>query len=54
MSGGLTEADEAINKRVQEVAEKKGWKMSQVALAWLREGMCAYCGADECGCSEVG
>jgi len=34
-SGGLTEADETINKRVQEVAEKKGWNMSQVALAWI-------------------
>lgn len=36
MSGGLTAADEAINKRVQEVAEKKRWKMSQVGLAWIR------------------
>ena len=40
MSGGLTEADEAINKRVQEVAGKKGWKMSQVALAWVRSKVC--------------
>ena len=40
MSGGLTEADEIINKRVQEVAERKGWKMSQVALAWIREKGC--------------
>jgi len=40
MSGGLTKADEAINKRVQEVAEKKGWKMSQVALAWIRGKGC--------------
>lgn len=23
--------------RVQELAEKKGWKMSQVALAWLNK-----------------
>jgi Predicted oxidoreductases (related to aryl-alcohol dehydrogenases) len=29
-----TEADEKIVKRVQELAEKKGWKMSHVALAW--------------------
>ncbi|KAL8647401.1 MAG: hypothetical protein Q9226_006443 [Calogaya cf. arnoldii] len=36
----LTEADERINKRVQEVAEKKGWKMSQVALSWLRQKGC--------------
>lgn len=40
MSGGLTDADKAINKRVQEVAEKKGWKMSQVALAWIRDKGC--------------
>jgi aryl-alcohol dehydrogenase-like predicted oxidoreductase len=40
MSGGLTEADENINKRVQEVAERKGWKMSQVALAWIRGKGC--------------
>lgn len=40
MSGGLTEADEIINKRVQEVAERKGWKMNQVALVWIREKGC--------------
>ena len=40
MSGGVTEADEIINKRVQEIAEKKGWKMSQVALAWIRGKGC--------------
>ena len=40
MSGGLTGADETIIKRVEEVAEKKGWKMSQVALAWIREKGC--------------
>lgn len=34
--GEPTEADKAINKRVQELAAKKGWKMSQVALAWLK------------------
>ena len=39
-SGGLTKADETINKRVQEVAETKGWKMSQVALAWIRGKGC--------------
>lgn len=32
----MTEADLEIVKRVEEIAEKKGWKMSQVALAWLR------------------
>jgi aryl-alcohol dehydrogenase-like predicted oxidoreductase len=31
---GLTEADEKIICRVEELADKKGWKMSQVALAW--------------------
>ncbi|TVY15070.1 Aldo-keto reductase dtxS3 [Lachnellula arida] len=36
MSGGTTEADRAINGRVREVAEKKGWKMSQVAMAWVK------------------
>lgn len=30
----LTEADEEIIRRVEEVADKKGWKMSHVALAW--------------------
>lgn len=35
-TGYGTPADEAINKRVQETAEKKEVKMSQVALAWLR------------------
>lgn len=40
MSGGLTEADEIISKRVQEVAERKGWNMSQVALAWIRGKGC--------------
>ncbi|KAK2042738.1 aldo-keto reductase [Colletotrichum somersetense] len=33
---GLTEADENIIRRVEEVAEKKGWTMSHVALAWVR------------------
>jgi len=28
-------ADVEIIKRVQELAEKKGWKMSHVALAWV-------------------
>lgn len=32
----LTEADREIVRRVEEVARKKGWKMSQVGLAWLR------------------
>ena len=40
MIGELTKADEIIIERVEEVAEKKGWKMSQVALAWIREKGC--------------
>jgi aryl-alcohol dehydrogenase-like predicted oxidoreductase len=30
-----TSADDEIIKRVEELANKKGWKMSQVALAWI-------------------
>ncbi|KAL9597173.1 MAG: hypothetical protein Q9219_005339 [cf. Caloplaca sp. 3 TL-2023] len=40
MGGGVTEADKLINQRVQEMAEKKDWKMSQVALAWIRSKNC--------------
>lgn len=31
----LTEVDKEIIKRVQELADKKGWKMSHLALAWI-------------------
>jgi aryl-alcohol dehydrogenase-like predicted oxidoreductase len=31
---GMTEADEEIVRRVEELAGKKGWTMSHVALAW--------------------
>jgi aryl-alcohol dehydrogenase-like predicted oxidoreductase len=31
----LSDADDEIIKRVHELAGKKGWKMSQVALAWI-------------------
>ncbi|KAH9903572.1 aldo/keto reductase [Xylariomycetidae sp. FL2044] len=34
---GLNEPDLTIIKRVQEIAEKRGWKMSQVALAWINK-----------------
>lgn len=34
---GLSETDIAIIKRVQEIAEKKDWKMSHVALAWINK-----------------
>ena len=40
MSGGLTETVEVTTKRVQEVAEKKGWRISQVALACIRGKDC--------------
>jgi aryl-alcohol dehydrogenase-like predicted oxidoreductase len=34
---GQGEPDVSIIKRVQELADKKGWKMSQVALAWINK-----------------
>lgn len=34
---GSSEADKKTIGRVQEIAEKKGWKMSQVALAWINK-----------------
>lgn len=33
----LSDADKAIVTRVQEIAEKRGWAMSQVALAWINK-----------------
>lgn len=36
-SHGTAEPDLAIIRRVQEVAEKKGWPMSHVALAWINK-----------------
>lgn len=36
-SGELSQADQEIVKRVQELADKKGWKMSHVALAWINK-----------------
>jgi aryl-alcohol dehydrogenase-like predicted oxidoreductase len=35
MFRGTTSADEEIIKRVEELAKKKDWAMSQVALAWI-------------------
>ena len=35
LSNSLTQTDEAIITRVEEIAKKKGWKMSEVALAWI-------------------
>lgn len=31
----LTKGDETTNERVQELTKKKGWSMTQVALAWI-------------------
>lgn len=33
----LTEADTKIIRRVEEIAKKKGWKMSEVATAWINK-----------------
>lgn len=35
MMSAITEEDLTIIKRVEELAQKKGWKMSHVALAWV-------------------
>ena len=32
-----TEADSTIVNRVQELAEKKGWPMAHIALAWINQ-----------------
>ena len=34
---GYSDVDQKIVKRVQEVAEKRGWSMSTVALAWINK-----------------
>ncbi|KAK6529420.1 hypothetical protein TWF281_008596 [Arthrobotrys megalospora] len=34
---GAEEADKEIVKRVKELADKRGWKMSHVALAWINK-----------------
>ncbi|KAI1408378.1 Aldo/keto reductase [Hypoxylon sp. FL1857] len=36
VGGALTSADEEIIRRVEKLASEKGWKMSQVNLAWHR------------------
>ncbi|KZS88520.1 Aldo/keto reductase [Sistotremastrum niveocremeum HHB9708] len=36
-----SEADEEIIKRVEEIAKKRGWKMAQVALAWVGGKVCS-------------
>lgn len=37
ISTGNRDCDIETIKRVQELADKKGWKMSQVALAWINK-----------------
>jgi aryl-alcohol dehydrogenase-like predicted oxidoreductase len=32
--GGISDAEKQIINRVEDLADKKGWKMSHVALAW--------------------
>ena len=34
---GTSEVDVKIVERVQEIAEKRQWKMSHVALAWINK-----------------
>ena len=34
---GYSDVDKKIVKRVKEIADKKGWKMSHVALAWINK-----------------
>lgn len=38
---GYSDIDKAIIGRVQEVAEKKGWTMAEVSLAWINEKVTA-------------
>lgn len=35
VNDGVTEADREIVRRVQELANRKDWKMSHVALVWI-------------------
>lgn len=37
LSVGHTETDHTIINRVEEIAQKRGWKMSTVALAWINK-----------------
>lgn len=38
---GVGEVDAKIIGRVEEIAKKKGWMMSQVALAWVNKRVCS-------------
>ncbi len=42
--------DQKIVGRVQEIAEKRGWKMSHVAMAWINK----RCASPIIGFSSVG
>ena len=48
-STGTSEVDLKIISRVQEIAEKRGWKMSHVALAWTNKRITSPI----IGCSSV-
>ena len=37
LASGHSDNDHVIIRRVQELAEKKGWKMSTVALVWINK-----------------
>jgi aryl-alcohol dehydrogenase-like predicted oxidoreductase len=37
LASGYSDSDHVIIRRVQELAEKKGWKMSTVALVWINK-----------------
>ena len=45
----LTKEDSTIVDRVEEIAKKRGWKMGQVALAWIDTKVVSPIG----GCSTV-
>lgn len=38
---GSSDVEKAIIRRVHEIAEKKGWSMATVALAWINEKVSA-------------
>ena len=36
-TGAGVETDQRIIRRVEKIAERRGWRMSQVALAWINK-----------------
>ncbi|KAK4959987.1 hypothetical protein LTR10_002876 [Elasticomyces elasticus] len=46
---GYAKSDHAIIKRVQELADKKGWTMSNIALAWINKRV----SSPIVGCSSI-